>query len=73
MGLGAGSGHEGGSFREGACRPDRVCVGSADVAGLSGDGLRGWLKEVGRAESVLGGDEVAGDGGSEQSSQCGDG
>ena len=36
------------------CRPGGVCVASVDAAGLSEDGLRGRLKEIGRAESKLG-------------------
>lgn len=38
----------------GGCQPDGVWVGPVDVAGLSGDGLRGRLGEIGRAESKLG-------------------
>ena len=36
------------------CYPDGVSVAAVDVAGLSGDGLRGRLREIGRAESKLG-------------------
>ena len=36
------------------CRPGGVCVADVEVAGLSDEGLRGRLKEIGRAESKLG-------------------
>ena len=36
------------------CRTGGVCVAGVDVAGLSEEGLRGRLKEIGRAESRLG-------------------
>ena len=36
------------------CFSGGVCVGGVDVAGLSEEGLRGRLKEIGRAESRLG-------------------
>ncbi|MCY3576088.1 MAG: DUF222 domain-containing protein [bacterium] len=48
------SGSDGG-FPGATCnRPGGVCVAGVDVAGLSEDGLRGRLKEIGRAESKLG-------------------
>lgn len=48
------SGHDGEVPASDGCRPGGVCVGGVDVAGLSEEGLRGRLKEIGRAESRLG-------------------
>ena len=48
------SGSDGGFPVAAGCRSGGVCVGGADVAGLSEEGLRGRLKEIGRAESRLG-------------------
>ncbi len=48
------SGYDGGFPVEGGCRLGGVCVPGVDVVGLSEEGLRGRLKEIGRAESRLG-------------------
>ncbi len=48
------SGHDGGVPAADGCRSGGVCVAGVDVAGLSEEGLRGRLKEIGRAESRLG-------------------
>ena len=48
------SGSDGGFPGSTGCRTGGVCVAGVDVAGLSEEGLRGRLKEIGRAESRLG-------------------
>lgn len=48
------SGHDGGVPAVDGCCSGGVCVAGVDVAGLSEEGLRGRLKEIGRAESRLG-------------------
>lgn len=48
------SGSDGGFPGAPGCRAGGVCVAGVDVAGLSEEGLRGRLKEIGRAESRLG-------------------
>ena len=48
------SGFNGGFPDADGCRSGGVCVGGVDVSGLSEEGLRGRLKEIGRAESRLG-------------------
>ncbi|MYB08414.1 MAG: DUF222 domain-containing protein [Acidimicrobiia bacterium] len=48
------SGSDGGFSGVTACRSGGVCVAGVDVAELSEEGLRGRLKEIGRAESRLG-------------------
>ena len=48
------SASDGGFAGATACRPGGVCIAGVEVVGLSEEGLRGRLKEIGRAESRLG-------------------